>query len=421
MTKTSKVFFFFCLLLMAQVGMAQDVKYHVTIDPDNPEEANVIMSLQDSFNARELYSKATNNQTETQVSDVRCGNEYLEQNVRKRWQVPSFCNEVSWKINFVTEDSEGIAAFDQKSVLMATRDWWVVSSPSALLRLRREPFDLAIQFDVKGYNTIYSRLPHGRRPPAYFALGNAPIETVLGDGIRLTYISDDPSYTSEFVKASDHAKGLEYMAQALGINTNGKIRNITMIMLGIIRDRGVLGGAAGENAMLVNYIYKNDKSREQEKYLPILVALHEQFHQLDYGRHPVWVRESLAHYYATKAMMVVYPGNQTVKEIVDELYASPTIGLPGLVEIDRRINEKRDFTDYDNFYGQGSAFWHMLDRLIESGTDGKETLDDYLPQIMKTPFIKGMGLPSSILESIDFVPKKAITAIEEKYLYSRAD
>lgn len=108
-------------------------------------------------------------------------------------------------------------------------------------------------------------------------------------------------------------------------------------------------------------------------------------------------------------------------ESSDELYASPTIGLPRLVEIDRRINEKRDFTDYDNFYGQGSAFWHMLDRLIESGTDGKETLDDYLPQLMKTPFIKGMGLPSSILESIDFVPKKAITVIEEKYLYSRAD
>lgn len=416
-----KVFFLYWILLFSQTSVAEDVKYHIVIDPENPKEAFVSMTLENSLTSREIHSLASNYQTETQISDVMCGDEVLEKNIRDRWQVPSSCNVVTWKINFVSEDSEGIAAYEQRSVLMAKGDWWVLSSPTALLRLRREPFDLTIRIEVNGYDPIYARLPHGRRPPTYYAVGNAPTEVVTGDGVKLRYISDDPSYTSEFVKADEHTKGLEYMAEALGLRTDGRTRNITMIMLGIKRDRGFLGGSAGENAMLVNYIYKNDKSREQEKYLPILVALHEQFHQLYNGRHPVWVRESLAHYYATKAMMVVYPGNEVVKEIVDELYASSSIGLPGLIEIDRRVSEERDFTDYDNFYGQGSAYWYRLDNLIKNASEGNETLDDYLPQIMKTPFIKGMGLPSRILRAIDFIPREEIKALEEQYLYSKAD
>lgn len=408
-------------MVIAQVSVAQDVKYHVVIKPDEPEVATVTMTLQKSFLQRELYSRASSNLTETQVSDVKCGEEYLEKNVRDRWQVPRTCTVISWKINFVVESSEGIAAYEQKSVLMAKRDWWVLASPTALLRLRKEPDDLSIKIDVSGYETINSRLPTGRRPPAYFALGNAPSETVKGDGIRLTYISDNPAYTSEFVKASDHAKGLEYMADALGLKSDGIIRTINMIMLGIQRERGVLGGAAGENAMLVNYIYENKNSQDQEKYFPILIALHEQFHQLYNGRHPVWVRESMAHYYATKAIMVVYPDNQTVKKIVDELYSSPAIGVPGLIEIDRRINEERDFTDYDNFYGQGSAYWYTLDGFITNASGGKESLDDYLPLIMETRFNKGEGLPPELLKRIDFVPSDAITALESRYLYSKAD
>ena len=421
MSTVIKIIYALSFIVMTQVSVAEAVNYHVVIDPDEPEVANVTMTLRKSLMARELYSRATNNQTETQVSDVKCGTELLDQNVRKRWQVPRTCNVISWKVNFVKENSHGIAAYEQKSVLMAKRDWWVVASPSALLRLRREPDNLMIKLDVRGHKTINALLPGGRRPPAYFALGNAQREMVEGDGIRLTYISDNPAYTSQFVKASDHAKGLEYMAEALGLKDDGRIHDITMIMLGIERERGVLGGAAGENAMMVNYIFENENSQDQEHYFPILIALHEQFHQLYNGSHPVWVRESMAHYYATKAIMRVYPDNDTVKEIVDKLYKSPTIGLPGLIEINRRISEERDFTDYDNFYGQGSAYWYTLDRLIVKATDGKESLDDYLPLIMKTRFNKGEGLPVALLEQIDFVPTKAITALEKRYLYTKAD
>ncbi|MDG1437352.1 MAG: hypothetical protein P8P98_00145 [Emcibacteraceae bacterium] len=120
----------------------------------------------------------------------------------------------------------------------------------------------------------------------------------------------------------------------------GEILDTTMIMLGIKRERGELGGTAGENAMLVNYIYENENSREQEKYFPILIAIHEQIHQIYRGTsHLTWVSESIAHYFATKAMLRVYPDNQAVREITEGLYNSESVNTPGLVEIQRRLDE----------------------------------------------------------------------------------
>ncbi|MCC3859890.1 hypothetical protein [Pseudemcibacter aquimaris] len=410
--------FGFVLMTAATPVTAQQVRYHVKIDEATPTIAKVTMTLPTRRDGRALYSRAGDNQTKTQVANVNCAGKTIEPDARGRWRLPGACRTINWDVNLIVEGDEGIAGFDQKSVLMKSRRWWVFASPSALLRLTREPRSLKITFDVPHQEPFDARLPSASRPPAYFALGDYKQESVRRNGVILNYISDDPEYTSQFVKPDDHAAALSYMSKVLGVSQAGSTQEITMIMMGIIRDRGVLGGAAGSNAMIVNYIYENEKSREMERYLPILVALHEQFHQLYSGTsHPVWVTESLAHYYATKAILKIYPDNKVVEGIVNELYQADRGDVPGLLEINRQVDEERKFDHYNQFYSLGSAYWKKIDDLIASGSGGSNSLDDYLADIMRMTFRKGVGIPLRFRDQIRYVGDDDLEKIEADYLF----
>lgn len=405
-------------LCMFDIAAAQQVRYQVKIDEAKPTKAHVTMLLSSRREGRILYSRADDNQTKTQVSNVTCAGKQIRRSSDGRWRLPGTCRIINWEVDLIEEDDQGIAGFDQKSVLMKNRKWWVFASPSALLRLRREPRSLKISFDVPYQEPFDATLPAATRPPAYFALGDFLTQTVERDGVLLNYISDDPEYTSKFVKPDDHTAALGYMSDVLGVTAAGAPKEITMIMMGIIRDRGVLGGAAGSNAMLVNYIYENKNSRELERYLPILVALHEQFHQLYIGKgHPVWVTESLAHYYGAKAMLRIYPNNDVVRGIVEDLYETERGDLPGLVEISRQIDEERNFQNYDKFYSFGSAYWKKLDDLIALKTDGREGLDEYLAGIMRMTFRKGIGIPVKLRDQLDFISNDEFRQLEQEFLY----
>ncbi|MBT5186271.1 MAG: hypothetical protein HOH19_04040 [Kordiimonadaceae bacterium] len=406
------------IIIPVRESVAQNINYKVIIRAEYPKIATVTMNLPKRTKGHELYSRAGNNQTETQVRDVKCAGEIIEQDDDGRWFIPGQCEEINWSVDFFHEDQEGIAAYEQKSILKKNSDWWIFSSPSALLRLRREPPSLKISFDVPGQKYFKTSLSSSMSPPSYFALGNVPSETIRRGGIKLTSISDDPSYTSQIINIDDHLSALEYLSSIMGLNDTGEVRHITMIMIGIIRERQSLGGAAGSNAMLVNYIFENEQSMDREKYYPVLIALHEQIHQLYRGSQLEWVEESLAHYYGSKALQRVYPDNKTINEIVEGLYTSTAEDIPGLVEIQRRIDENRDFRLYDNFYNQGSAFWYNLDKLIHRFSDKHETLDDYLAIIMRSEFKRNEGIPNKVLRYLDFIPTDILHELEEQYLFS---
>ena len=407
--------------MLCSVSVAQEVSYFITIEEDNPLEASVELEIFDHGRSLELYSRAAALQTTTQVRDVRCADRTLRVNDNGNWVVPISCNRVSWKVDIATEGDQGIAAYDQKTVMSKSEKWWIFSTPTAILRLALEPDVINIHFDVPFQDQLDTTIPSGLQAPGFYALGDVP-ETVVSDGnIKLKYISDNPELTSEFVKPADHVKALEYLSKIMGLDPDEE-REITMILMGITRQLQSIGGAAGDNTMLVNYIFDAKSSTSKEIYYPIIIAIHEQIHQLSRGPHLTWVSESLAQYYATKATLMIYPDNPVVQEIVDEIYASDPEGELGLVEIQRRIDRLQDYSHYDNFYNQGSAFWNELDLLIQEATNKDESLDDYLEQIMNTRFRRGQGLPRGLRRDlVSFVAADKLEAIEQKYLFSKGD
>ncbi|MDG1437351.1 MAG: hypothetical protein P8P98_00140 [Emcibacteraceae bacterium] len=187
---------YFCALVLtcflSEVAAGQ-VNYHVTIKQETPTRADVSMMISGPASARVLYSRSGDLQTKTQVCNVSCDGNIIRQNYKKEWNIPRNCAQVNWQVDFVIEDEQGIAAYEQKSALMGSGKWWVFSSPSALLRLKREPSNLKISFDVPFGESFEAKLPTKNRPPEYFALGSVQKQTVRRAGIKLTYISDNPS------------------------------------------------------------------------------------------------------------------------------------------------------------------------------------------------------------------------------------
>lgn len=396
--------------------MAQQVEYHVTIDEDDPLIATVIMDILEHNRSVLLYSRASALQTETQVRDVTCSGKTLLTNRDSEWVVPAGCNQVLWTVDIETESDEGIAAYDQKTILSKSGKWWIFSTPTALLRLRDETFKLYANFNVPYQSELSKKLPSGLQAPGYYALGDVPRQKVSYGNISLNYISDNPDLTAQFVKPDDHVTALNYLSAIMGVNQS-EPKEITMVLLGITRQRQSLGGAAGNETMLVNYIFDSKSSSSKETYYPIIIALHEQIHQLLRGPHITWVSESLAHFYAAKATLKIYPQNPVVKAIADELYSSSTEGQPGLIEIQKRIDRLQDYEYYDNFYNQGSAFWNALDVMIQEATNHSESLDDYLALIMRTEFRKGEGFPRRLMRAFSFLPTGSLESLEDKYLF----
>lgn len=395
---------------------AHQVDYHISIDEGNPLLADVIMEIPEHTRPVLLYSRAASLQTQTQVRDVACNDEELLINGNNEWIVPPSCTQIYWSVEIATEGDQGIAAYDQKTIMSKTGQWWIFSTTTGLLRLKDEPDELVAHISVPYQDELIIRIPSWRLAPDFYPLGNVPKSEFTFGNISLNYISDNPELAARFVKPEDHAKALEYLSTIMGANQFDK-KDFTMILLGITRQNQSLGGAAGNQNMMVNYIFDAKGANSKEAYYPIIIALHEQIHQLRRGPHITWVSESLAQFYASKATLKIYPEIQAVKEIVEELYASSPQNEPGLLEIQSRIDRLGDYSKYDNFYNQGSAFWNELDVIIQKSTNGAESLDDYMLLIMETEFKSGQGFPLRLQRVFSFLPEGSLKNLEDKYLF----
>ncbi len=416
-----RLFLFITVLgcLVFSTSQAQQVDYYIHIDEENPLIANVIMELPNHSGAVRLYSRATVLQSQSQIRDVACGNMMLSADDNGEWFVPSGCATVSWIVDIAAEGTDGIAAYDLKTIISKTGKWWIFSTPTGILRLKNETVELNAHFNVPYQPNFSTEIPTERQAPGFYAVGDVPVERFSNGKIKLNYISDNPELTAKFVKPEDHVKALDYLSSIIGLDNN-EPQEITMILLGITRQNQSLGGAAGHKTMMVNYIFDTVSTTSKEVYFPIIIAIHEQIHQLSLARpHITWVSESLAHFYASKAALTIYPDNRVVRDIADELYASSMDGQPGLVDIQKRIDEQQDYTYYSNFYIQGAAFWNAFDLMIQEATNGSKNLDDYLALIMRTEFKKEEGLPRRLKRAISFIQEEKFKLLEDKYLFSK--
>lgn len=72
---------------------------------------------------------------------------------------------------------------------------------------------------------------------------------------------------------------------------------------------------------------------------------------------------------------------------------------------------------YAQFYIKGAAFWRDLDQALMGATQGKKTLDDYLPLLINDQYGVNGELPDKFFQAmIDVIGKEKVERLLDQYL-----
>ena len=378
----------------------RDWTYTITIHPTEPNTAQAALTLPaESGGQRRLVSRAADVQARSQVSNVGCDGAPLEMAGEGAWVLPSECRVAHWDAAFDLAGPQGVQASDQQSVAFST-GWWLFSGPASLLRLEPEPEPpLRVHLSAPGMADRVATVPSVREPPSFFVLGEAPAFRVSAGPYRLTYVADDIDAVLSHIDPNRHADAIDYLAAVIGEVVGRPSRNLTVVWLTVPRERQDMGGAAGHDTLLVNYVADGAGSAPEAFFMPFVIVLHEQFHQIDGGSHPVWVSESLAHYYALKAASLVFPEEPAIERVRDIFIDADRPVVVGLLGVQSEI-ERGVFDNYGLFYSQGASFWAEIDTALSQATDGERDLDDILATVLAAEFPADGALPIEVIEAL---------------------
>jgi hypothetical protein len=260
-------------------------------------------------------------------------------------------------------------------------------------------------------------LPNVNQAPVFFVLGLKPHTYTSPSGISLNYMVDEKSAKNEINSFHPmHIKSIEYMHSLFSFSNNKRF-DLNVVWMGLHKN-GAIGGAAGYRTFLINYFFIDEKILKDKLIWSFMVAFHEQFHVLYHceASQPVWAEESLAQYYAIKALEKAGFDQKLLKPIKDQFIAPSRKNEIGLIEANRKFKSDNDFSVYHLFYDQGASFWYELDQLIMDDTHGKKNLDDYIGSLSKMDFPENHNLPKEFIDMLNSDNVISVDSIVSKYL-----
>ena len=395
--------------------IADSLNYEIIIDGQAPSIAHATLNLTNSTpSLQTLYLRGDMMGVLSQISNVGCDGIELVQNNDLTWVVPSTCRAVNWTITFSTQAPSSYQPSGQQS-LFTRPDWWLVSGPSSLLRISGNDEDAkTIGFTFPDKTRKIYELQGVNEPPNFYNLGNPPSRSVNNRTDSLNYIGDDLGTVLSIISPEDHLKAIEYLRSVIGVSAR-TVDRLDVNWFGVPRERREASGAAGYDTILANYIISEDQPKREEQLLSLMLIFHEQFHQLDNGAHPVWMGESLANYYALKALRKIYPDDQAASLVWDRFI---TIGQPvdiSLTQIQFEISNDNNRQNYGLLYTQGASFWHELDIEIQKKSAGQNSLDTLMHKIMTLDLNSEGGAWQKIKPLFTMLPASKLNEIESKY------
>ena len=399
--------------------------YDIRINPAAPNTARVSLTLPpvDPLDPTipKLVSRGERLGIKPQIHDVRCNGMPLAQSGKGEWTLPPKCKTAHWTVDIRDVPPDGINVAKQQSLHLKTpKDWWLISGPSSLLRLVPPPPHTDVVIAVRGRPLVLDHLPGITLPPAFFVVGDAPSHRTTTDNLSLTYVADDLARVETTVRVEDHIRGIAYFRRILRSDEHADIpTDLTVVWLGVDRKKGDVGGAGGFDTLLANYIRSDAPPRKRGLILPLIIVLHEQFHQLTRGPLPAWMNESLATYFALKAVAQIYTDPADIAAArTTFLHPKAKIDL-GLIDVQHELEQEHDFSHYSLFYSQGATFWDQIDKALAKATKGAKSLDDVLPAIMSTSYSGDAVLPPHVEDALADIPKDELNALVAKYLAAR--
>jgi hypothetical protein len=396
------------LLAVATLGTAAaaELVYEVTLDPAKPTTAQVRLAAPagERFLATApVQARGAQIGVAIQAERLSCDGRGVP--LRKDgWHLPrTGCRELTWTIAFDTLGPLGVDASNQQNLYDPVRKFWLVSEPASLLRAPGTESGALIEF--RGVGEVLGGMARGsaaRRtvpgldaaPEFYFAGGSLPTRRFVAGGRPVVYLKVAEADYAAIERV--HRAGLDYLAQV--VRATPTTEPSIVVWLPIEESQRATGGAAGSSSILANVA--TVEGRAQPLRLPFaqLLVLHEQFHQLAPQPLPHWLNESLAEYYARKALRRADPGVGAL-HLVERRY--PPLTAPPrqtLLAVQRQIDDG-DFSAYGLLYTEGSNFWLAVDQAILAASAGKRSLDDELPFLLTAEYPQGR-LPPAVVERL---------------------
>jgi hypothetical protein len=174
----------------------------------------------------------------------------------------------------------------------------------------------------------------------------------------------------------EHGRALQYLTRVAGVGQLAPLRS-TVVWLGGPTDDREPVGTTGHRTLLLSTARR--EGRMQQPELALAWILREQLLQAMPEPLPPWARESLAQYYAVKALRRSGLPPAAIAAAERRLI-DPARPRNRLLEA-QRLAQAGDETARGELRAAGAAFWDRVDRAIVRKS-GFRTLDSALPRLL---------------------------------------
>lgn len=393
---------------------AADAVPSYLVDASRADEGHVSLALEIPATTRStsvrLAPRALPVGVKSQIDNVACDDEPLQHD-GVGWALTDGCRQVTWIVT-LEHAGDNVAADDQSGVFF--KSGWGLLPDTAFLRPDGWNGEANIRI-VGDASTRSETLPARNTAPGLFLIGRPPVVEVATDEIVLVYVGEQLDEVLARISPNQHLAGLSYLRAITGADARAELDRFKVVWLPAVRSSRGLGGAAGSNAMLVNYYPATERPNAQEALMPFVILLHEQFHQLAPGGLPLWASESLAQYFALKAATRSAPDGEAISGLWKQL-ADGRPGTPSLLEVQRQVIEQRDPANYGLFYSKGAMFWRELDLALQRASMGTRSLDTIMPRVFESGFDADGSLSVSLRSALRPITDQELQRLLDDYL-----
>ena len=390
------------------------IVFHLTVDPARPQ-TGLFQADTAAFNRLTLLPPRANPGAETanpaNPAEIRCINGAAADTVI--YGAPTRCARIEWRVRFKDADNLATHVAEQHNLYSAT-GWWALFEWDRIPRVQGVA-DITVCARRAAVQQIGAplcrRLPPLNRPPLLLIFGAPALEyQALGRRFRIyTDRAGRALLDPETRRRLD--RQYRYLSDLLPA-PGGPAEAVHIAWVGIDKKRRAMGGAAGENAWIANYALSDNGLDRAGRERLFWISGHEAFHMLNGHSYPLWIEESLAHYYGYKSLTASGP---TLQSPAREWRRQRLPGIDretGLLAAHARVvNGDRRY--YGLFYGKGAAFWQALDtRLAENGA----ALDRYLPLLADSSPQNGTLAPAFIAAITAIIGQRAFAELAAEYL-----
>ncbi len=411
-------------------------EYRIRLDPDKPLRMHGELDLL-RFPGKERFAQArgTAMGITSQIRVPQCDGSALPgESPDGPWAIPDDCQVLSWEIEVASVPVDGLDASRQQTVYFQEANWWLLSEPSSLLRVTGAGEDVArsmrietgdSSLDVMGRRAAGSEadlhVPPTTSPPEFHVIGSRATERHSFGQLVVDYVLDDPERVAELPLAEAHVAMLGFLLELLKAPESlpDADSRLLVVWLGIDAAVGHAGGAAGGRSFLANYIDGDPESQALNSARTLMILGHEQFHQLhdlvgDGPPLPTWFGESLAQYYALRALQHSGLPEEIVQRAVGHFIDPERPVEHGLLAL-QTMYEQGDPEAYDQFYYQGATFWSEVHRVLRESAPAEQGLDELAPRMVRAGG-DGEGLPAALRQQLLELGGQPMEAVLEKYL-----